>query len=75
LSTTSTHDEDEQAKIARQCFQTLQAKVVDLRNAVIMHRANTVIALRRYRQTKTLLAKNEVELKQLHRMLHPDESR
>ena len=73
MSTISTHDEDEQAKIARQCFQTLQAKVVDLRNAVIVQRASTVIALRRYRQTKILLAKNEVELKQLHNMLHPDE--
>lgn len=73
MSTTSTHDEDEQAKVARQCFQTLQAKVVDLRNAVILQRANTVIALRRYKQTKILLAKNEIELKQLHQMLHPDE--
>lgn len=74
MSTTSTHDEDEQAKIARECFQTLQAKVVDLRNAVIMQRASTIIALRRYRQIKTLLAKNEVEMKQLHRMLYPYES-
>ena len=73
MSTTSTHDEDEQAKIAQQCFQTLQARVVDLRNAVILQRASTVFALRRYKQTKTLLAKNEVALKQLHLMLHPDE--
>lgn len=73
VSTTSTYDDDEQDKIAQKSFQTLQANVVSLRNAVLIQRASAIFVFRRYKQTKILLAKNEVELKQLHELLHPDE--
>ncbi|MFZ2303640.1 MAG: hypothetical protein WAV98_02515 [Minisyncoccia bacterium] len=73
MSTTSTYDEDEQARIARQQFEALQAGVVNLRNAVIILRASTLISFRRYRQTKAQLKRSEAELTRLHKMLHPDE--
>ena len=73
MSITSTYGEDEQGKIEQQRFQTLQAKVVDLRNAVILQRASAVIALRRYKQTKAQLKMDEAELTRIHSALYPDE--
>lgn len=73
MSTTSTYDDDEQDKIAQKNFQTLQANVVSLRNAVLIQRASAVLAWRRYKQAKAQLKKDEAELKQLHELLHPDE--
>lgn len=73
MSSFSTHNEDEQYKIAMQRFQTLQASVVDLRRAVILLRSNAMIALQRFRQTKARLKKCELELTRMHRVLHSDE--
>lgn len=73
MSTFSTHDEDEQYKIALQRFQTLQASVVDLRRVVILLRSSAMIVLQRYRQTKAQLKKCEIELTRMHRVLHGDE--
>lgn len=73
MSSFSTHDEDEQYKIAMQRFQTLQASVVDLRRAVILLRSTAMIALQRFRQTKAQLKKCELELTRMHRALHSDE--
>lgn len=73
MSTTSTYDEDEQARIARQQFEYLQANVVNCRRVVITLRAAAVYGLERYRDAKKHLKKNEVELKRFHKLLHPDE--
>lgn len=73
MSSFSTHNEDEQYKIAQQRFQTLQASVVDLRRAVILLRSNAMIALQRFRQTKAQLKKCELELTRMHIVLHSDE--
>ena len=74
MSTFNTRDEDDQARIARQRFEYLQANVVNCRRVVNSLRETVVYNLGRYSDAKKHLKKNEAELKRLHDILHPDDN-
>ena len=68
-----TNKEDEEHKALRQTFEILKATVVSRRNAVVILRASATIATERLQHEERILKKDEVELKQLHKILHFDE--
>jgi hypothetical protein len=73
MSTFDSNREDAQYLILRQHFENLQTKVVSRRNTILALKTDIKITTQRLNQEEVSLAKDEVELKRLHALLHPDE--
>lgn len=78
MSTFSSDKENEAYLVLRQQFESLQARIVAERTAIIPLRRDASaeqqqLRVNRLREATTKLAKDEVELVRLHKLLHPGE--
>lgn len=78
MSTFRNDEEDLRYLALRQQFESLQIRVVAERNALVPLRNDASVAqqqlrVNRLQQAETRLAKNEVELMRLHKLLYPSE--
>ncbi|MEK7148465.1 MAG: hypothetical protein AAB770_00965 [Patescibacteria group bacterium] len=73
MSTFDSQKEDVQYLILRQRFESLQTMVVSRRNTILALKTDIKITTQRLNQEEASLTKNEMELKRLRALLHPDE--